>query len=149
MNKSSLSFRPVFLIAIMVFILAACLPSKPTEENIIGVWVERSTNGQKASQCGSFEFFEGGQFEANNIPREYFVPAGYDTPERIDAHGSWSLDTSSNDPFAVHRVVLLFSPIKWLPSKFEGVLYIAVGGTLLYSGIDDTVSFKQGEKCEK
>lgn len=128
--------------------LAGCLPSKPTREDIIGIWVEHPTSGEKHFPCGSFEFFEDGHFKAKNIPQKYFVPAGYYSPERIDAHGSWELDTTSIDPFAVHRIKLLFSPIEGLPSSFESVLYIALGGGLLYGGVDDSVLFKKGEMCE-
>ena len=135
-------------ISFYAFLLTACLPSKPTQDDILGVWVEHSTSKNPPSKCGSFEFFEDGQFEARSIPKEYFVPIGYDSPERIDTHGSWELDTSSNDPFAVHRVILLFSPIEGLPSEFEGVLYIALGKDLLYAGVDESVLFKKGEKCE-
>ena len=148
MQRYKTSIRLITTLWILVLILGACLPSKPVREDIIGLWVEHPTSGENPTRCGSFEFYEDGHFEAKKIPREYFVPIGYDAPEQIDAQGSWELDTSSNDPFAVHRIKLLFSPTEWLSSSYERVLYIAIGGDLLYAGIDESVLFKKGEKCE-
>ncbi len=109
MKRYHPSVQLIFILLILTFMLGACLPSKPAREDIIGLWVEHPTSSENPTQCGSFEFFENGRFEAKNIPREYFIPAGYDAPEQIDAEGSWELDTSSNDPFAIHRIKLLFS----------------------------------------
>jgi hypothetical protein len=148
MKRYRTSTHTIFTLLILTFVLGACLPAKPSREDIIGLWVEHRISDENPTPCGSFEFFEDGHFEAKHIPREYFIPAGYDAPEQIDAQGSWELDTSSNDPFAVHRIKLLFSPTEWLPSSFERVLYIALGRDLLYAGVDESVLFKKGEKCD-
>jgi hypothetical protein len=147
MKRFSTFVYPIFTLLLLSFMLGACSPSKPTREDIIGLWVEHPVSGDNITPCGSFEFFEDGRFEAKDISREYFIPAGYDAPEQIDAEGTWELDTSSNDPFAVHRIKLLFSPTEWLPSSYGRVLYIALGRDLLYAGVDETVLFKKGERC--
>jgi hypothetical protein len=58
------------------------------------------------------------------------------------------LDTSSNDPFAVHRIELVFAPVEGFPLGFGSKLYIAVGGGLLFAGMDNSVLFVKGEKCK-
>jgi hypothetical protein len=94
---------------------------------MVGLWTEHRTSNDHSSPCASFEFFGDGTFEAKNIPSDRFVYEGY-LPERINVHGIWKLDTSSNDPFAVHRIVLVFDPFKGFPLGMGSVLYIPVGG---------------------
>jgi hypothetical protein len=141
---SSLIAR-VFLISSL---LSGCVLSKPTKEDILGVWTEQPTGRGKPSFCASLEFFDDGRFEAKSIPREYFVPALYPSPPRIDAKGSWELDTSSKDPFAVHRIRLVFDASPGFPSGWGKVLYIAVGGGLLMAGVDDPMLFEKDLDCK-
>lgn len=106
--------------------LVGCLPHVATREDIIGVWVGYYASNHKPA--GSFEFFEDGTFQARDIPREEFFDWGL-PPERIDAQGTWELDVSSNDPFAVHKINLGFP-------EFDSELGIMVGGTVLFTGVE-------------
>jgi hypothetical protein len=115
--------------------LAECIPSKPTHYDLIGLWVESSTTCGKESSapCGTFEFFPDGRFEAQNIPGNYFI----DLPTvRIDTSGLWELDTSSNDPFAVHRIKLIFNPIQEFPLGFTSEMFITIDGKVLFQGLE-------------
>ena len=153
MNKFPLLVHCVIILAIG-FLLTGCLFSKPTNSDIVGLWVESSSDKDNAQSCGTIEFFDDGTFEAKNIPGKYFMPSIYrkeeNSPERFEASGTWELDTSSNDPFAVHQVELDFAPLEGIPLGFDVAIYIPLGGSgdALYAGIDNTVFFHKGEKCE-
>lgn len=103
--------------------LTGCLPHKPTREDIVGVWIGYYASNREPA--GSFEFFEDGTFQARDIPREEFFDWGL-PPQRIDAQGTWELDVSSNDPFAVHRINLAFP-------EFHSGLGIMIGGKILFT----------------
>lgn len=118
----------VLTIVSAILSLTGCLPHKPTREDIIGVWIgyyAYASGGQQPA--GSFEFFEDGTFEARDIPREEFFDWGL-PPQRIDAQGTWELDVSSNDPFAVHKIRLEFP-------EFNSELGIMIGGKMLFTGL--------------
>jgi len=138
--------RYLILLTLTV-LLAGCLITKPTTDDIVGLWVEHPTDKEISHPCGTFEFFEDGKFEAKNIPSKYFIDSEY-LPERFDTSGTWELDTSSNDPFAIHQVRLDFDPFERFPLGFDGDIYIAVGGETLFGGMDESVLFVKGEKCE-
>lgn len=127
----------------LAILLAGCFP-KPVSTDIVGVWVELTDPG---NPCGSFEFLENGRFKAENIPSDYVITRGY-SPERSNIRGNWELDTSSNDPFAVHEIKLVIDPIEKFPLGLQRVLYIAVGGGVLYSGVDEKVLFEKDAVCE-
>jgi hypothetical protein len=126
--------------ALLVALTACQLSSEPTQEDILGLWLEYSENNITSNICGSFEFYNDGWFEAKNIPSDHFIREDY-VPERINARGTWILDTSSNDPFAVHRIELIFLPIEGFPAGFESVLYLSVDGDMLFHGVDNRVLF--------
>jgi hypothetical protein len=93
------------------------------------LWVERreTSKVKDTEPCAYFEFSDNGTFEARYMPREYFnlgrsLPLEYLT--RIDATGTWTLDTSSTDPFALHRINLEFAPVPGFPLGFSGHLSI-------------------------
>jgi hypothetical protein len=144
MNKLSLLVRYLSLGTILVTLAACQLSSKPTKEDLVGMWVEQFVNQSTSNICGTFEFFEDGRFEAKNIPSDHFIQKGY-LPERINTRGTWILDITSDDPFAVHQIELIFSPIKGFPDGFESVLYLSVDGDLLFHGVDNRVLFGRGE----
>ncbi len=109
--------------------LVGCAP--PTRDDILGTWIGYYASNREPA--GSFEFFEDGTFEARDIPVEEFLWA---PPQRIDAQGTWELDVSSNDPFAVHRIILVFlSNDSGLP-EFESVIYIFIGGKTLFTNVE-------------
>ena len=132
----------VLVLTLAVF-LAGCYP-KPVEADIVGIWVELADIGDP---CGSFEFFDNGRFSAKNVSSDYVITEGH-SPERIDIRGNWELDTSSNDPFAVHEINLVIDPIEQFPLGLQRVLYIAVGGDVIYRGVDEKILFKKGITCE-
>jgi len=134
-------------ILVIAFLMTGCLISKPTNSDLIGLWVEHSTDKENSQPCGTFEFFEDGKFEAKNIPSKYFISLGY-LPERFDASGKWELDTTSKDPFAVHQIRLGFAPMERFPLGFDSLLYVAVDGGTLFGGVDDNVLFTKRETCE-
>jgi hypothetical protein len=113
--------------------LIACIPATPVDSDIVGVWVEDQPRSMSEGTviCGSFEFFPDGHFEAWSIPLEYFSDS---SPMRINASGSWELDTSADDPFAVHRVELLFEPVPTLPLGFGSEFGISTDGHVLFQG---------------
>ena len=138
----------IFCITIcaLTFAMVACILSIPSREDIIGLWIEYPTGNKEPSPCGSFYFFEDGHFEANNIPGKYFM---YISNERINADGTWELDTSSNNPLAVHRINLVFAPINGFPLGFESDMIITIEGKGLFTGMDDSVLFtREGGKCK-
>lgn len=132
-RASKLIFVIILYVSIMV--LAACLPSKPISEDIIGVWTENQAtcDVEDSIICGSFEFFSDGSFEAHNLPRKHFVLRGFPGP-RFNACGSWKLDTSSKDPFATHLVELVLNPFAEFPSNFKSELRISIDGEVLFKG---------------
>jgi hypothetical protein len=146
MNKIRILIRYLTLLS-LGFLITGCLFSKPTNSNITGLWVEHLTGEGNSQLCGTIEFFENGEFEAKDIPSKYFIGSDY-LPERFDASGTWELDTSSSDPFTIHQIRLNFAPLEKLPLGFDDTIYIAVGGETLFSGLDDSVLFVKGEKCE-
>jgi len=95
------------LVCLLSVGLTACVLRKPIPEDIIGLWVERRPTSRVGSYtpCASFSFSAGGRFEVHNIPREYFTFPG---PRIGSASGSWQLDTSSTDPFALRVINLTF-----------------------------------------
>ena len=130
----------------LAFALVACIPSIPSREDIIGLWIEYPTGNKEPSLCGSFYFFEDGHFEANNIPGEYFMSV---SNERINADGTWELDISSNNPLAVHSINLVFAPIKGFPLGFDDSMFITIEGKGLFAGMDNSVLFtREGGKCK-
>lgn len=146
MNKIQVLIRCSTLLFI-AFLMTGCLNSRPTNSEIIGLWVEYSTDKDIIQPCGTFEFFEDGKFEAKNIPSKYFMSFG-NLPERFDSNGTWELDTTSKDPFSVHQIGLSFAPLERLPLGFDSVLYISVDGETLFAGVDDNVLFTKEEVCE-
>jgi hypothetical protein len=119
--------------------LTACVPPKPTREEIVGLWVERGVPASTSpSDGGSFEFFRDGRFEARNVPREYFISKGT-SPTRISTSGSWELDTSSKDPLVFHRVNLKFDPLQGYPLGFGSYLLISADehGSVLFAWMGD------------
>ena len=149
MRNRLTEIRLISIVWLLALTLVSCLPSRPTEKDMVGLWTEYRTSNDHSSPCASFEFFGDGTFEAKNIPSDRFVYEGY-LPEHINVHGTWKLDTSSNDPFAVHRIVLVFDPFKGFPLGMGSVLYIPVGGAgnSLYEGVDNSVLFWKGDKCD-
>lgn len=125
----------VIILWLPIKVLAACLPSEPLLEDIIGVWIENQAtcDVEDTVICGSFEFFSDGSFEAHDIPRDYFVLRGFPGP-RFSASGSWKLDTSSKDPFFTDRVELIFDPFEESPTNFTSELRISVDGEVLFKG---------------
>jgi hypothetical protein len=138
--------RNLILLAI-AFLLAGCLISKPTNNDIAGLWIEHPIDNEISQPCGTFEFFDDGRFEAKNIPSKYFMSIG-NLPERFSASGTWVLDVSSNEPFAVHQIKLGFAPLDGFPLGFDSILYIAVDGGSLFGGVEANILFTKGEKCE-
>lgn len=145
------NFLYIWIICLLPICLVACVAQKPTPESIVGLWVERRTSSKSGDTvvCASFKFSGDGRFEARDIPREYFVLLGM-SPTRIDATGSWRLDTSSKDPFAWHRVNLAFDPIQGFPLGFDSYLS-AYGGELFAElGEGNRITFVKRDKagCE-
>ncbi len=90
--------------------LAACLPAKPVPDDIVGLWVELHEDeggARSPAPCTYFRFYPDGTFEAHNIPTRFF----YHGDSRADTSGTWRLDTFSNDPFAMHKIILELAPI--------------------------------------
>ena len=108
-------------------VLTGCLPQKPTADNIVGQWVEErqsSSNSGTTAGCAVFKFYANGQFEAHNIPQEYFsisLP-----PSRIDAVGEWELEINK-DPLGWDALNLKFD----LPGRasFGSKLNVASDGS--------------------
>lgn len=145
--KTSQVISRNLILSTLAFLLAGCLISKPTNDDIVGLWVEHPTDKEISQPCGTFEFFNDGRFEVKNVPSKYFMSIG-NLPERFSASGTWELDVSSNEPFAVHQIKLGFAPLKGFPLGFDSILYIAVDGGLLFGGVDANILFAKGEKCE-
>ncbi len=99
------------VVCLLSSVLAACLPQKPVPDDVIGLWVERYEDDDvrtPVALCAAyFRFFPDGRFEAHNIPARFFYGKG----PRVDTSGTWRLDTTSNDPFALHKIHLRFAPI--------------------------------------
>ncbi len=146
MKEYQNTLRSMFLTLILAVFITSCLSSKPVQEDFEGLWGEYPSRNDGA--CGLFEFFGNGEFEAKNIPRRYFIPDGKQSLERFDTHGTWKLDLSEDDPFAIHRIVLFFAPIEGYTLGYERILLISVGGDFLISGTDDTIRLKKGHNCE-
>lgn len=119
------------MIYLLSTILTSCFPVKPVPANVAGLWVEREETdggGGRSATCGFFRFSPDGAFEAQNIPFKHFtlsVRSG-----RGDASGTWQLDSSSSDPFALHKIVLRFRPTPgtpWYPRGLERSVVFPVG----------------------
>jgi len=140
-----------WIICLLPLYLTACVPKKPTPESIVGLWVERRTTSSSGDStvCASLKFFEDGRFEARGIPTEYFTFLGM-SPTRIDATGSWELDTSSTDPFAWHQVNLTFDPMSGFPLGFHSGLYFYGGELFAELDAGNRVTFVKRDKagCE-
>jgi len=148
----------VWLVLLSLSVSVSCVPQSPTKDEVNGLWVERRDTSRlkDAGPCAYFEFSDGGQFKAYNIPREYFIldqslPLKYLT--RVSATGSWALDTSSRDPFALHRINLDFDPIPGFPTGFSSHLLITYQPErVLLAGVADNpwvIFYKKTEpKCE-
>ena len=147
MSRNGIFQRLVTGVLAGAILLTACQLVKPSDADIVGTWVEQPRSEQRPPACGAFVFFDGGRFTAHQLPRHYFDPSGYSGPARIDAQGSWTLDVTSSDPFAVHQVRLHFDTAPVFPEGFDMPLYIAVGGGLLYAGADASVVFERGTSC--
>ncbi len=135
--------------------LTSCIPPKPTEKEIVGLWVERRATSRVDDDgpCAYFEFSAVGQFRAYQIPREYFI--GRSVPlqhlTRVDASGTWTLDVSAEDPFALHRVRLDFGPVPGFPLGFSsGLLITYPPERVLLAGLSDDpdVTFYKKDKPE-
>jgi hypothetical protein len=120
----------VWLVLLLSSVLASCVPPRPTEDDVVGVWVERldRSNVKDAGPNACFQFASGGRFSAFNTPRQYFISEGQSRPltyvTRIDATGTWELDLSSKDPFAVFPINLRFDPGPKNPFGFYSHLRI-------------------------
>lgn len=129
--------------SLLVTALPSCLPAKPTEEEMVGLWVERRSRSQVQGDfaCAYFRFAEDGRFEAHNLPNEYFVGLSYPLEHLavVEAQGTWALDTQSKDPFALHRVLLRFGPMPPYPIGYDDHLYITYPPErVLLAGVPDT-----------
>ena len=147
MNKTRFltQYSICFLITLL---LAGCDIFETTSNDIVGQWVEHSTSIEFPQQCGFFEFFEDGKFEARNVPSKYFISFDY-LPERFDGNGEWELEVNSKNPFEVQQIILKFAPTEAFPLGFDSNLYISVGGKTLFGGIDDNVLFSKDETCKQ
>jgi hypothetical protein len=78
-------------------LMVACLPQKPQEGDIIGLWVERRGMycDDKDLPCASLEFHPDGSFEAKNLPMEHFTFTHY--KQRRDVSGTWQLGEPGTD----------------------------------------------------
>jgi hypothetical protein len=124
----------VFFFCAAIFLpsisLSGCLPPRLKPQDVIGLWVEVKTPLSppiSATVCGSFKFFPDGKFEAQYIPREYFILAGI-SPTRINASGSWELIPPPKDPFAFQRINLKFEPFEGFPQGFESSVLVSGDG---------------------
>ena len=132
-----------FLAVSLVITLAACIPPKPTREEVIGRWVEQRSRSKFKDDgpCAYFEFSENGRFEAHQMPADYLVwegfrPRGF--PPRLDTKGTWTLDTSSSDPFALHDINLAFDAVPGLMSSFTRSLSLTYPSPrALLAGVPD------------
>lgn len=116
-----------WIVCLLPIGLAACMLSpKPSHEDIVGLWVERRESPSTADLTphASFNFSADGRFEATDLPREYFTFPG---PRISSVSGSWQLDISSPDPFAFHRVNLVFDRSRD-SYAFESNLFVSTDG---------------------
>ena len=147
----------ICLALVLLSVSASCVPT-PTKDEIDGLWVERRDTSKfnDHGPCAYFEFADTGIFKAYDVPREYFsldqsLPLKYLT--RIEATGTWTLDTSSRDPFALHRLELDFDPTPGFSYGFTSHLLITYPPErVLLAGLSDdpwVVFYKKAEpKCE-
>lgn len=142
------------VVCLLSVVLISCLPVKPTSNDVVGLWVERDeTEGGKTvtAPCAYFRFLPEGQFKARNMPLKYFtlsVPSG-----RVDASGTWRLDTSSKDPFALHKIVLIFDPNpRGFPRGLETSVLFPVGSRdQFWTGVESPMATfvkKASAECE-
>jgi hypothetical protein len=84
-----------------------------------------------------------GQFQTHGYPSDFF---GEGIQESFPASGEWQLDTASNDPFAIHRIGLVFRPSEAFPAGFNSELGITVDHGALFHGADTTEVFHRTDE---
>jgi hypothetical protein len=120
-------FAPVWITLGVVF-LTGCASKEVTASDITGIWVENPATADlnAAVDCAVFEFREDGTFEANNLPRAYFIPnTALDLP-RVKASGTWTIEKLGETQF----VDIVIEPnLEWLYSAARhSTLYLSADG---------------------
>lgn len=96
-------FISFLFVSISLIGLTACIPRKPTTDDIVGLWVQ-GTSEQIPSEgniCAYFEFFSDGKFVARNIPLNYLFGRN---PSLVNLQGTWYLDPSPKDLFGYNKI---------------------------------------------
>ncbi len=99
MNRYSRSKRIVFLMLALLSIVAeivACSSLKPTEKELVGLWIEDSRYCQGISNCGTIQMNADGSFEAYNISEDCFGYVSTSGNSRINGRGTWQLKTGED-----------------------------------------------------
>ncbi len=126
-------------VGVLLALAVACMPRKPSESDIVGSWVETSqTASGETEECATITFLADGQFEAAQLPEEYFRMSGFGHPARVDTFGTWKLGKSIN---GTPSVTLQFdpNPYSWYPSGYISDLLVATqrNGFKLYHWVGD------------
>ena len=131
------------LALLTALLLSSC--AKPVPEDIVGTWEASSPDTPTSSaHCVTIVFSPDGDFEAYGYPPDFF---GRYVQASFPASGEWTLDTSSDDPFAVHRVQLSFPPSEAFPvGLVNAELGITVDRIALLHGADTPEVFHRTDK---
>jgi hypothetical protein len=96
--------------------LASCVPPAPTDNDIVGLWVEDrpSAKYDDGGPCAYFVFAADGHFQVYNIPRrftglDFWIAPSSRSMARVDSNGTWWLLPSCRDAFALCPLELTFA----------------------------------------
>lgn len=82
-----------YWISLGCVLLAGCSSREVAKSDIVGIWVEKQVAGVSShtGDCATFEFRDDGTFNANNLPREYFVARITPDLPRVQISGKWGI----------------------------------------------------------
>lgn len=143
----------IWIVGLAFSMLPSCVHLNLSRDDIIGLWKETtySPSFTLGVKCASIEFFEEGNFEAHNLPRDYFPPVNIpiDPKRRVDVSGSWELKPFSSQDFLRNRLIEIKIDPK--PESLEyntAMLITKVGEPMLYidiGNLDQAIIFSKDE----
>jgi hypothetical protein len=123
----------ISIILLLTIFLVSCTISEPSNDEIIGEWVEyQSTCDRRGrEQCASIVFYVDGSFKAYNFPHNILGQPIIHS----DANGDWTIKSSGEWIFKDYMISLDFNLNENLPHGYRGILYINIQGDL-FQGVD-------------